>query len=56
MTPVFVNYEVRHSVSYILKGNDIFSVRMYGKYKFKGLIKITKKNNRIIECLRYTDE
>ena len=53
---VFVNYEMCRNMSYVLKDGDIFSIRRYGKYRFNGLVKITKKNNYIIECLKYTEE
>ena len=35
---VIVNYEVINKNSYILKQDDIFSIRKYGKYKFIGII------------------
>ena len=50
---VIVNYEVINKNSYILKENDIFSIRRYGKYKFLGAVKSTKKNNYIVRYLRY---
>lgn len=50
---VIVNYEVMCKSSYILKENDIFSIRRYGKYKFVGIIKSTKKNNYIVKYLKY---
>lgn len=50
---VVVNYDVMNKNSYILKENDIFSIRRYGKYKFVGIVKSTKKNNFIIKYLKY---
>ena len=50
---VVVNYDVMNKNSYILKENDIFSIRRYGKYKFVGIVKSTKKNNFIIRYLKY---
>lgn len=50
---VIVNYEVMNKNSYVLKENDIFSIRKYGKYKFVGIIKSTKKNNYIVKYLKY---
>lgn len=50
---VIVNYDVMNKNSYILKGNDIFSIRRYGKYKFVGIVKSTKKNNFIVRYLKY---
>ena len=32
---------------------DIFSVKKYGKYKYVGIVKATKKDNYIIKVLRY---
>lgn len=50
---VIVNYDVMNKNSYILKENDIFSIRRYGKYKFVGIVKSTKKNNFIVKYLKY---
>lgn len=50
---VIVNYDVMNKNSYILKENDIFSIRRYGKYKFVGIVKSTKKNNYIVRYLKY---
>lgn len=50
---IIVNYEVISKNSYILKENDIFSIRKYGKYKFVGIVKSTKKDNYIIKYLKY---
>ena len=52
---VFLNYEVCTKMTKNLKVNDIFSIRKYGKYKFNGVIKTSKKNHYIIECLKYID-
>lgn len=50
---VIVNYDVVLKNSYILKENDIFSIRRFGKYKFVGIVKSTKKDNYIVKCLKY---
>lgn len=50
---VILNYDVLSNNSYILKDNDIFSIRRFGKYKFMGIVKITKKNNYIIKINKY---
>ncbi len=50
---IIVNYELLNKNSYILKENDIFSIRKYGKYKFVGVSGLTKKNNYIITYLKY---
>lgn len=50
---VIVNYDVMNKNSYILKENDIFSIRRYGKYKFVGIVKSTRKNNFIVRYLKY---
>ena len=52
---VILNYEPCHKLNYNLNIGDIFSIRKYGKYKFAGIIKTTKKDNYIIKCLKYTD-
>ena len=50
---VILNYEVLSKGTYILKENDIFSIKRFGKYKFIGIIKETKKNNYMIKYLKY---
>ena len=50
---VIVNYEVMNKNSYVLKQNDVFSIRRYGKYRFVGIIKNTKKNNYVVKCMKY---
>lgn len=50
---VIVNYEFMSKNSYLLKENDIFSIRRYGKYKFVGIVKSTKKDNYIVKYLKY---
>ena len=52
---VILNYEVCHKTNTTLKENDIFSIRRKGKYKFKGIIKNTKKENYIIKLYKYID-
>ena len=52
---IVLNYEVCNKCSYNLKEGDIFSIRKYGKYKFNKIIKKSKKNHYIIECLKYID-
>lgn len=50
---VILNYDILKNSSYILKENDIFSIRRFGKYKYLGIIKETKNKNYIIECEKY---
>ncbi len=50
---VMLNYEVLNRNTYILKENDVFSVRKYGKYKYVGIEKHTKKDNLIIKYQKY---
>lgn len=52
---VFLNYEVCTKMTKEVKDGDIFSIRKHGKYKFNGVIKTSKKNHYIIECLKYID-
>ncbi len=52
---IILNYEICHKTNYNLKTNDIFSIRKYGKYKFIGIIKNTKKGNYIIKMDKYID-
>ena len=50
---VLLNYEILNRNSYILRENDIFSIRKYGKYRYIGIINNTKKNNLIVKCFKY---
>jgi len=50
---VILNYEQCHKTNYILKPNDIFSIKKHGKYKFIGITKTSKKGNYIITCYKY---
>ena len=50
---IILNYDVLSKTSYLLKENDIFSIKRYGKYKYIGIINTTKSNNLVIKCLKY---
>ena len=50
---VILNYSILKNDSTILKENDVFSIRKYGKYKFSKVVKNTKKDNIIIEYFKY---
>lgn len=47
---VILNYNIITNPSYLLKEEDVFSIRKYGKYKYIGK---TKKNNYIIKVHKY---
>ena len=51
---VLINYETATKTSYFLRENDIFSVRKYGKYKYQGIVRETKKKKYIVKILKYT--
>ena len=50
---VYLNYEILTNNSYVLKENDIFSIRKYGKYKYNKILKNTKKGKLLINCFKY---
>lgn len=50
---IILNYEILKNSSYKLKENDIFSIRRYGKYKYIGTIKTTKKDNLIVKIEKF---
>ena len=50
---VLLNYDVLSNGSYQLKDNDVFSVRRYGKFKFINVKGTTKKDNYIINYIKY---
>lgn len=50
---VLLNGELLNKSSYLLKDGDIFSIKRYGKYKYIGIIKTTKKDNYLIKIDKY---
>lgn len=50
---VLINYELARRPEYLLKKNDVFSIRRYGKYRFMNIIGRTKKENYIILIQKY---
>lgn len=50
---ILLNYEENIKPTRILRENDIFSIRKYGKFKFSKVVKNTKKGGFIIEILQY---
>ena len=50
---IILNYNLLTNPSYILKDNDVFSIRHFGKYKFIKTINVTKKNNYVIKLYKY---
>ena len=50
---IYLNYELLTKPTYMLKENDISSIRKYGKYKFLGEINKTKKGSLVIKYLKY---
>ena len=50
---IILNYNVLTNKSYMLKKNDIFSIRRYGKYKYMGILKNTKKDNILVLVKKY---
>ena len=52
---IYYNYELLKDNAKLLKKDDIFSIKKYGKYQFKEIISSTKKDNLIIKILKYID-
>lgn len=50
---ILLNYEEDIKPTRILRENDVFSIRKYGKFKFSKILKTTKKGSLIIEILIY---
>lgn len=50
---ILLNHDLLKNNSYVLKHGDVFSIRKFGKYKYVGIIKSTKKDNYIVKCLKY---
>ena len=52
---IILNYETCNKQTHILKENDIFSIRKYGKYKFEEIMKKNKKDNYVILINKYSN-
>jgi len=50
---VLLNYQEVKNINTILKEDDILSIRKYGKYKIGSNIGYTKKENIILEIIKY---
>ena len=50
---IILNYNILKNNSYLLKEQDVFSIRRHGKYQYIGIKKKTKNKNFIIECEKY---
>ena len=50
---IIYNYKEITKPTYQLNIGDTFSIRRYGKYKYNGILKNTKKGGFIIEILQY---
>ena len=50
---IILNYDILNKGTYILKEDDVFSIRKHGKYKYIGIVNTTKKDNFVIKYLRY---
>lgn len=50
---IYLNYELLTKPTYMLKENDIFSIRKCGKYKFLREINRTKKGSLVVKYLKY---
>ena len=51
---VVLNYQILKNKNYILKENDIFSIRRVGKFKLKQILSKTKNNKYIIKIDKYS--
>jgi len=50
---IILNYNILTNKSYTLKENDVFSIRRYGKFKYLGINKTTKKGNLVVTINKY---
>ncbi len=50
---IILNYDILKKNSYLLKENDVFSIRRHGKYQYLGITKETKSKNYIITIKKY---
>lgn len=50
---ILVNYNPHIKKTYLIKEDDIISIRHYGKYIYKGIMKMTNRNRYVIKVLKY---
>ncbi len=50
---IILNYEENIKPTRIIHENDVFSIRKYGKYRYLGIIKTTKKGGFIISIEKF---
>lgn len=50
---VLINYLIASKRTYLVKENDIISIRKHGKYLFKGIKKETNKKRLIVSIYKY---
>ncbi len=50
---ILLNYNELRNNNTILNSNDILSIRKYGKYKIGSIINYTKKENIVLEIIKY---
>ena len=50
---ILLNYNELRNNNAILNSNDILSIRKYGKYKIGSIINYTKKENIVLEIIKY---
>lgn len=50
---ITLNYNTELKPTRVLKGNDVFSIKKIGKFKFGGILKNTKKGGYIVLILMY---
>ena len=50
---IMLNYDYLDSASKVFKKGDIFSIRKYGKYRYDGIVKKTKKGGYVVRCYKY---
>lgn len=51
---IFLNGTVMENHSYLLKPDDVISIRGYGKFIYKGIEYTTKKSRLVVQLLKYT--
>lgn len=50
-----INYEICTNKSYMLKQNDIISIKKYGRYMFNGVIRHSKKGKPVVEIKKWVN-
>ena len=50
---VYINYNIVYKTNFMVKENDVLTIRHYGKYNILGIIGKTRKGNVLLKVEKY---